>query len=720
MHARAMEAPSPLSVKAPFAGETFTIHGVTSRFSRHDDAYVVRTDGPDGAVRDFDVAYTFGVYPLQQYLLGLPRGRLQALSVSWDTRPAPNGQRWFHLYPAMPLHPGDVQHWTSQSQNWNFMCAECHSTNLRKNYNAAEDRYETTWSDINVACEACHGAGSRHVAWAHERTTSEAARRNADHGLVRLDADDGGIWNVDPKTGIAHRDRPRTSRAEVETCARCHARRAQLTDEYQAGAPLAQTHRPSLLDEDLYFADGQIKGEVYEYGSFLQSKMYANGVTCSDCHEPHKLEITTPDVACLRCHQASTFAVPAHHHHREDSPGSRCVSCHMPTRTYMTVDVRRDHSFRVPRPDLTVKIGTPNACGQCHANRSAAWAVQQVTRWYGPSRSSQPHYGEALAAGRTAAADAQPRLLAVANDTAIPAIVRATAVSLLGPWIDVQSAPVLERGLRDPDALIRMAAVDVVSLLPGTGRTALLVPLLRDPMRSVRIQAARALTTVPERSLAGDDRARFVRGLAEWEAVQRFNADTAGAHVNLGDLYAERGEVDRARQEYETARRLEPYFAPAAANLADLYRAQGRDDLGEGVLREALARTPDVSTLHRALGLLLVRRGNLTAALVELNRAARLAPDDTDAQYALAVTLYSAGQQAAAIDLLDRTRRAHPGDRTVLAGLISYVRERGDLERAEQLVADLVKLSPADSSAQALLNEIRQSRAGRSSKATAK
>ena len=627
MHARSMQAPTPATVEAPFGGETFSLHGVTNSFFRRGDKYVVRTDGPDGVVRDFEVAYTFGVYPLQQYLIAQPGGRLQTLGIAWDARPKPNGQRWYHLYPDTPLRAGDVQHWTARSQNWNFMCAECHSTNLRKGYVADADRYETTWSDLDVACEACHGAGSRHVAWARGRTSNATPKSDEDDGLVRLHAFDGSAWTMDPATGIAHRSRPRTSRDEVEMCARCHSRRAQLTDDYVVGRPLADTHRPALLDEDLYFPDGQIKDEVYEYGSFLQSRMYANGVTCSDCHEPHKPEIASrPDDLCARCHQPQTFVTAAHHHHANGSAGSSCVSCHMPTRTYMTIDVRRDHSFRVPRPDLTVKIGTPNACTSCHANRSASWAAEKARQWFGTGRTTQPHYGEAIAAGRSATPGAESRLLLVVADPAVPAIVRGTAVSLLGRWIDPQSAPALQRATADPDALVRMAAVDVLRAVPETPRQQLLFPLLGDPVRAVRIEAARALAAAPEARAP----------LAEWEDAQRFNGDMAGAHVSLGAFYAERGEVDRARQEYETARRLEPYFAPAAVNLADLDRAQGRDDHGERVLRDALARTPEVSTLHRALGLLLVRRHDLQSALVELRRAAELAPADADARYTLA------------------------------------------------------------------------------------
>ena len=616
MHAHSMERPSSRSVKAPFAGETFSSNGVTSTFSQRDGHFIVRTDGPEGVLRDFDVAYTFGAYPLQQYLIATSAGRLQSFGVAWDARPAPAGQRWFQVDAGAA--PRDVLHWTSRSQNWNVMCADCHSTNVRKNYRADGDRYETAFTDINVACEACHGAGSRHVAWARED------KRGADNGLAPIRGADGAWWTRDAATGIAHRDRPRTSSVEIEMCARCHSNRAQLTDNVETGRPLADSYRPSLLDEGLYFADGQIDGEVYEYGSFLQSRMYANGVTCSDCHEPHKPELSTrPDESCGRCHAPAKFATPAHHHHAERSAGSSCVSCHMPSRTYMTIDVRRDHSFRVPRPDLTVKIGTPNSCTSCHANKPASWAVANVTQWFGSARASQPHYGEALAAGRLLANDAPNKLLATVADATVPAIVRATAVSLLGRWIDDRSGPILERSTHDPDALVRLAAIDVLAMLRDPRRLSAATALLMDPVRAVRIEAARALGT----------------NLEEWTAVQRFNGDTAAAHVNLGTMHAERGDVEAARREYEVAQRLEPDFVPAAASLADLYRAQGQDDAGERVLREALTRTPEVPTLHYALGLLLARRNDRPAAIVELRRAVDLAPGDQTLRDTLALAL---------------------------------------------------------------------------------
>ncbi|HUK37477.1 MAG TPA: HEAT repeat domain-containing protein, partial [Vicinamibacterales bacterium] len=530
-----MERPSASGVKAPFGGETFSLSSITSTFLRRDGRYVVRTDGADGVVREFDVAYTFGAYPLQQYLIAAPGGRLQAFGIAWDARPAPSGQHWYALYADDEPRPaGDIQHWTSPSHNWNRECADCHSTNVRKNYFPDSDRYETVFTDVNVACEACHGAGSRHVTWAR------AGARGNDNGLTPIHSFDGSAWRTDTTTGTKHRVQPRASYVEIEMCGRCHSRRVQLTDEIDAGRPLTDSYRPSLLDEDLYFADGQIGGEVYEYGSFLQSRMYANGVTCGDCHEPHRPELSSRrDDVCQRCHSPETFATPSHHHHATRSSGSSCVSCHMPSRTYMGIDVRHDHSFPVPRPDLTETIDTPNTCTSCHSDRSASWAAENIAHWFGKA-TARPHYGEALAAGRRVEDDAPTKLLSIVSDDMWPGIVRATAVSLLARWFDSRSSPVLARATHDSDALVRMAAVGVLQTFAPQQRTALLMPRLGDPRRVVRIEAARGLNT----------------NLEEWTAVQRFNADTAAAHVNLGSLYAGRGDLQSATHEYEIARRL--------------------------------------------------------------------------------------------------------------------------------------------------------------------
>jgi hypothetical protein len=371
-HDLAMEPATPETVIGDFDNATFDYFGTVSSFYREGNGFFVRTGGPDGEMTDYPIAYTFGVTPLQQYLIEFPDGRLQALGIAWDNRPVDDGgQRWYHLYPDEHIAYDDPLHWTGSYQNWNHMCAECHSTNLRKNYRVADDRFETSWTDIDVSCEACHGPGSEHVRLT--RTLEEGEEYPAEFlnsVTVRLRASDLGIWTIDPETGNARRD-TLLSEPFVEVCAPCHSRRSSLSQHIIAGRPFLDTHRPALLDEGLYHPDGQILDEVYVYGSFVQSKMYAAGVTCGNCHDSHGLQLLVEGNAlCAQCHLASKFDSPEHHFHKPDSTGALCISCHMPTNTYMGVDARRDHSMRIPRPDLTVQTGAPNACNACHADKS--------------------------------------------------------------------------------------------------------------------------------------------------------------------------------------------------------------------------------------------------------------------------------------------------------------------------------------------------------------
>lgn len=713
-HDLAMQSADETSVLGDFDGAQFTHFGVTSKFFRRDGKFFVRTDGPDGELHDYEIAYVFGFDPLQQYLIAFPGGRLQALSVSWDSRPeGEGGQRWFHLYPDEPIPHGDVLHWTGPNQNWNFMCADCHSTRLQKNYLPSEDRYETRWEEIDVSCEACHGPGSAHLVWANDRAESGADNhleddlRNTDNGLT-VDLRNDGVWRFDSDARIARRAPEQGADAQIDTCGRCHARRSVLHPEPVRGQSLSDTHHAAFLDEPLYYADGQILDEVYVWGSFLQSRMHAMGVVCSDCHDPHALQLPEdPDLSCLGCHRADLYAVPDHHHHEWKSIGSSCVACHMLARTYMGVDVRHDHSFRVPRPDLTVAIGTPNTCTDCHADRSAGWAAEAAERWYGTDRSAKPHYGQILRAGRESAPGASRALAELARDPTAPAIVRATALRLLAP--EPQIADAVRRGLGDADPLVRVAALDAAENLEPRLRLKLVRQLLDDPVLAVRIQAARAMILVPAQLLDPSDRARLERPLAEYRAAQVENADRPEARLNLAVLAIALGEPELARAEYETALRLGPWFVPAYVNLADLYRQTQRDDEAERVLRTGLAQVGESAELSHVLGLTLVRLGRTPDAIAELSRAAELAPEIPRYAYVYGIALHSAGEVERARGVLDDAYRRHPGDRSLLTGLVTLSRDAGDLETALAYAVALVGLIPEDPGARQLLAEIRSS-----------
>jgi predicted CXXCH cytochrome family protein len=706
-HAHAMQPATPETVLGNFDQARVTHRGATSTFFRRNGKFLVRTDGPDGKPGEFEIAYTFGLHPLQQYLVPFPDGRLQTLGLAWDTRPrAQGGQRWFHLYPDVTLRSADPLHWTGREQTWNFQCAECHSTDLRKRYDLTTNRYATTWAEITVSCEECHGPGSAHVAWAETRPAGTPYKAPGANGLVVRLGRGEGAWTIkDSQRGIAEWTGPPRSSAELDVCARCHARRRPIVDPHPYGRPFLDTHVPALLEARLYHADGQILGEVYEWGSFVQSPMQRAGVTCSDCHDPHRAGLrATGNAVCAQCHLPARFDSPTHHHHRPESEAARCVSCHMPARTYMVVDPRRDHSFRVPRPDLSAAIGTPNACTGCHGDRAPQWAADRVKAW-GGTRPGTPHFARALDAARRGLPEAGPALIALATDRSQAGIVRATALAHFPEFGAAAMAPAVESTLRDPDALVRLGALRAADALPPDRRASLAAPLLRDPVRAVRLAAAQTLAGV---ALPAEQRADFDRAVAELVRSEQVNADRAESHLNLANLYGRLGRPGDAESELRTALWLDPSFVPALVNLADLLRTQGRDADGERFLEQALRASPDHPEALHALALLRVRQNRLGEAVDLLRRAVRARPDSSRFAYVYAVALHDTGRAADAMTVLETAHRQRPADRDILTALATYLGERGDVKRALQYAEKLAALDPADPTARTLVETLRR------------
>jgi predicted CXXCH cytochrome family protein len=708
-HDRAMEAATEETVLGDFSGVRFTAFGVTSRFFRRDGGFFVSTEGPDGSMGEFKVSYTFGVFPLQQYLVAFPGGRYQVLPLCWDTRPhEQGGQRWFQIYPEQRIRHDDELFWTGRNQNWNYMCAECHSTHLQKNFNDTTRTYSTTWSEIDVSCEACHGPGSAHVAWADARQKGLATDDLPAMGLtVRLKDPDRGTWVFDQEVPTARRSVPLRSTVQIEACARCHARRVQFSPDYVYGEPLLQTHYPEMLEERLYFPDGQIREEVYVYGSFRQSKMYHNGVVCSDCHDPHTAKVyVAGNALCYRCHSAESYGVRAHHFHNPDSTGASCVECHAPERTYMVIDPRRDHSFRIPRPDLSLRLNIPNACTGCHRTRTNQWAADSVARWYGPDRVKGMHYGEVLHAAREDLPGAGLLLVNLASGRDQAAIVRATAAALLSQFPGDPATAVLQAAVYDPDPIVRIGAVRGMEYLDADRRFALAKHLLQDKIRIVRTEAARLLASVSPLSISSGDRAALEAAVQEYIAVQLFNADRPESFANLGNLYRDRGMAARAESAYVKAIALGPDLVPSYVNLADLYRSLNRDDEGERVLRKALAVAPGFPAAHHALGLLLVREGRREEALPHLERAHRLAPEDITFGYVYGIALHSLGRSDEAVSVLESTLESHPYDQRLLLALVTVNRERGSVDMARRYASRLVESYPENREYRQLLNQM--------------
>jgi len=700
-HDLAMQHATPATVLGDFSGVEFENYDVTSTFLERNGTYFARTDNASGELEEYPVKFVFGVTPLQQYLIEFPGGRLQALPIAWDTRDAEEGgQRWFHLYADEYISHSDLLHWTGREQNWNYQCAECHSTNLQKNYSVDNDSFDTTWSEINVACEACHGPGSRHVQQANDGDLSGLA------GLV-TDLDDAGraLWQMNNETGIANRSELRMHQPiQPEACGRCHSRRSVAGQEYEFGKTLLDTHTVALLDEGLYFPDGQIREEVYVYGSFIQSRMYQAGVTCGNCHDPHSAELRTgsePSDICSTCHLPARFASTEHHRHQPDDVA--CVDCHMPTRVYMGNDERRDHSFRIPRPDLTVTTGSPNACNQCHSEKDAQWAEIQVNDWYGDSR--EEHYGLAIHAGQAALAGANQLLLAAIENNSYPGIARATALTLLRAPFSSAVGKVIQDSLLSPDPFVRIGALRTLSAVELELRAQWAGPLLADPVRSVRIEAARAVS--PARAVLHVQYEAAFR-LAQGEMIDSLLAiaERSEAHSSLGNIYAEAGRPAQAEAALRTAIRLEPRAVGPRVNLADLYRLMEREQDAEQVLREGLAIDADAAAIHHSLGLLLVRGNEQDNALLELEMATTLEPANARFAYVYAVALNSLGRIERSVDVMQDAAIRFPGDFDIHWALVAMLRDHGRIDEAKAVAARLAEQYPEVESVQVLQHSL--------------
>ncbi|MHC1731347.1 MAG: tetratricopeptide repeat protein [Bacteroidales bacterium] len=699
-HDLAMDIATDSSVLGDFNNYEFRHRGEVHRFFRKGEKFFVNTEGANGKFEDFEVAYTFGYTPLQQYLVPFDGGRMQCLPIAWDTEQG----KWFHLgdtaYTDEEVGPGNWLHWTRQAQNWNGMCADCHSTNLKKNYNPVTKTYNTTWSEIDVSCEACHGPSSEHLVWAALPEGSRPA---------------------DVNTGLIVRTRDLTNEELLNVCARCHSRRAILDDYTDDNSDLLNYMIPMLTAQPLYHVDGQILDEVYEYGSFTQSRMFEQDVMCSDCHDSHSAKTIEPDNRlCLQCHRPDIYDSPKHHFHKMDpgtgnkrlinrgepeyieGTGAQCVNCHMTGRYYMGNDYRRDHSFRIPRPDLTAKIGAPNACNDCHKDKSTSWSQSYILKWYGER--TRPHYGEIFAAAEKGDRSVISDLILYSENELFPLMVRATALRFLGRFNTTESNRAVERALTDPASLVRHTAVMSYNPPDIASYEKLMMPLLNDPVKGIRAEAAIRLSEVREDQLSPAARKARKAALDEYREINLYNADFPGGLFNLGIMYANAGEYDRAESAYREALGVDDQFYMAKVNLATLSAQQARHGEAERLLRELLRDHPDLHELNSSLAMLLAEQGRYEESREFFLKAARLMPEQTRIIYNLGLLENTLGNTARAEEYLLKALNREPGNYDYLYAIATFSLEHGMKEKALKYASQLADRFPADPAARQLVD----------------
>lgn len=680
-HQHAMEVADDKSVLGDFNNVEFDYFGIKSRFYKKDNKFFVKTDNAKGELQNFEISFTFGHYPLQQYLIKFPDGRMQALSIAWDSRSrAEGGQRWYHLYPDERIDYQDGLHWTGAFHNWNSRCASCHSTDLEKNYSVASDSYDTHWFEITVGCESCHGPGSDHVEWIRGGGNPTVKNKGWPHPIR-----DQGMWVPSDKRPTFQRTAEHDAGNQIEVCASCHSRRSEISAR-EHGKCFLDGHSLRLINEDIYYADGQIQDEVYVYGSFLQSKMYREGVSCTNCHDPHTLKTKAEgNDLCLQCHAAENYNVAAHHHHTEGSTGAQCVNCHMPQTRYMGVDDRRDHSFKVPDPSLTTIAGIPNACNRCHEDKTAQWSQKAIETWQG-KKQLRNTYAHAFIGARSGDAGVFSSLIAVANDKGQAGIVRATAALEAGRFFTQETLVEIEDSLISEKPLLRLGAVQSLDGVPVQQRYALLRSLIADKVKAVRLAVAAQLAEMPLDQLSPEQVGGLNVLFDEYIESEMFNADMPSAQMNMALFYVSRGDAVSAEQAYFHALKLSPKYVPAMLNIADLYRMLQRDKDGKVYLEKAIKIAPESASAYHTMGLLYVRQKNFQQALIYLEKASLLEPENTRYIYVYAIGLQNTGNLPLAIGVLEHHLKTQMNSSQLVSLLASFYREAGEVEKARQLL----------------------------------
>ena len=656
-HDKAMQEVNEESVLGDFDNQSIVIDGVSYFFYKQDNEFRVRIREIDGSENEYSISYVFGIEPLQQYMVDFPNGRKQVLRVSWDTEE----KKWFHQYAGDRIATNDWLHWTRGGQNWNTMCAECHSTDLKKNYEVEKDSFHTTYSSINVSCESCHGPGARHVAWANGPMTSE---------------DGSQILGDDQVT-------------QMNMCAPCHARRVKLTRDFTPGLDFEDQYLVQNISSDFYHLDGQILEEDYVYGSFLQSKMHAQGIKCGDCHNPHSLELKfTGNKLCLQCHVPADYDSKKHHFHEVASEAGQCINCHMTGKYYMGNDFRRDHSFRIPRPDQSLAYGTPNACNECHNDKSEKWASDWVVKWYGPDRA--PHFSDflLLSYDENLSESDQSKLVSFINDLNFPAISRSTLMNNLEFNGREEVEAVLE-SLQDSSAVVRYNALTQFRGISQEDRISLARKHLNDESRLVRIGSAQLLIDFDGSAWSQSERLALSKARQELEEMLYGNADFAAGRLQLADYFMQTGDLSTAIGHYEVALKKDSLLFPVYSNLATAYSMNSMPDRALEILNIWIDQDPDAGRAYYLRGLLNFELGNQELALQDLQMAIELDPNDTRAMYNLATYFYQNKDQIRAENIIRRALSVEPENRDYQYLLALILKEQGKFQAAQRIMKQL-------------------------------
>ncbi len=677
-HGLAERKPDPKLDDPAFVPERTFTHGTQTTETRKTGSnYELIALGFGDKITPYRAERVIGHDPLRQFLVDGGNGRLQAMEACLD----PRKNEWFNVYGNEDRKPGEWGHWTGRGMVWNQMCATCHNTRLRKNYNAGTDSYKTTMAEMSVSCESCHGPMKTHNEWQHANRGIKG-----DPTLVK--------WSRDQHT---------------ENCAGCHARRSEITGDFVPGESFWDHHQLTITDQtDTFYPDGQIRDENYEFSSFFSSRMHNAGVRCMDCHDMHSMKTILPgNQLCMRCHtqggfpNAPVIMPEAHSFHQTASTGNQCVNCHMPQTVYMQRHPRHDHGFTIPDPLLTKQFNVPNACNKCHTDKTTDWALEATQNWWGDKMNRKTRTRATLIAkARQGDAEVRDGLVDLLGSDEIPHW-KASATLLLDRWIDqssVQTAVTAQ--LQHTHPLVRQNAIRTLeAVLQSNSIRSSIEPLLNDSVRGVRVAAAWALRdSLDLESAAGKD----------LQHMLNLNADQPSGQMQLAQFDFARRNASSAIEHMETAIRWDPNSPPFHHDLAMMFSTTGQTQLAVAKLRDAIKLAPNQAEYHHELGLALSETGDMKAVIASLQEAVRLDPSFARAWYNLGIAKNGLGDVPGALEALQRGELANPRDPGIPYARATILAQQGRKPEAIAALDRVLSIAPGHGEALQLRTALMQ------------
>jgi Flp pilus assembly protein TadD len=640
--------------------------------------YVAEITPQCGRIRDdqgtaYDIAYAIGGKNYYNFLALMADGRLQVLPIFYDVQHA----AWRNTTQSMLRHFAGAQQdtpisWRDPMLTFNAACFSCHVSQIESNYDPQTDTYATTWNEPGISCESCHGPASEHI-----RVCREASPGNLPDDLKLIG------W------------KELTVEQQNDACAVCHTKGAPITERFETGDRYWDHYDLTTFEHQDYYANGRDLGENYTLGSWLLSPCVRDGnLSCTHCHTSsgrYRFQGEQANHACLPCHEQRVENAAEHMHH-PNGGATKCVDCHMAMHSFGGMN-QSDHSMRPPLPNLSIAVGSRNACTICHTDQTDEWALEQVRSWHPDfDEHTEPEMRRALLIKslRDGQWERLPEVLKYISDPEQDPLFVTSLIRLLPPSGAPQQHAVL-RELTNSAAhpLVRSATAAALDADNIPADRPALFQAVSDDFRLVRVRAAERLAALSRSDVPKEHREAFARAIEEMWSSNNLRLDHWSSHHNSANILMRQGKHAQAAARYDRAHQLRGDIAPPLVNAAMALATLGSLEEAETRLKRATELPEPSPEAHFNLGLLYGEQGRTDQAAAELRKALELQPENAQAACNLAIILAEKeGSRAEAFRLLEHAIEQDPYSPRYVQTLAFYYLQDRRFEDAKRVLEE--------------------------------